>query len=119
MRSRSCYLPFALTKARGTLAPSSTAFEGGARPPPRAFGVLAQTFADAAEDWAISFCQTISRGRAGSRKQTSILRARSDRRRSPSAGHPHNKRDQEDDQEYEEQYLCDTRSRRSDTAKPK
>jgi hypothetical protein len=32
---------------------------------------------------------------------------RSDRRRSPSAGHAHDKRDQEDHQDYEEQYLRD------------
>jgi hypothetical protein len=44
---------------------------------------------------------------------------RSDRRRSPSAGHAHDKRDQEDHQEYEEQYLRDTRRRRGDAAKPK
>ena len=57
--------------------------------------------------------------KAPSRKQASTSTVRSDRRRSPSAGHAHDKRDREDHQEYEEQYLRDTRRRRGDAAKPK
>src|SRR5690348_28267 len=53
------------------------------------------------------------------RKQASTSTVRSYRRRSPSAGHAHDKRDQEDHQEYEEQYLRDTRRRRGDATKPK
>ena len=57
--------------------------------------------------------------KAPSRKQASTSTVLSDRRRSPSAGHAQDKRDQEDHQEYEEQYLRDTRRRRGDAAKPK